>query len=110
MSNKWGHPVAAFPVMNVTIHHIRSYPDPSTWETDVTLSTAGEQVQAMMREARNRAEGDQLKGTRKAIRTRKAVANVFTALEPLLGSKPIFYMQQKAFGPNGLEDCACAHL
>eukprot|EP00965_Chrysotila_dentata_P115511 3817582-Pleurochrysis_carterae.AAC.1 len=30
------------------------YPDP-TWETDATLSTAGEQVHAMMREARNRA-------------------------------------------------------
>eukprot|EP00965_Chrysotila_dentata_P180158 5948794-Pleurochrysis_carterae.AAC.2 len=31
------------------------YPNPM-WEPDDTLSTAGEQVQAMMREARNRAE------------------------------------------------------
>eukprot|EP00965_Chrysotila_dentata_P113589 3753860-Pleurochrysis_carterae.AAC.2 len=36
------------------------YPDP-TWETDVMLSTAGEQVQTMMREARI-----VLKATRKA--------------------------------------------
>eukprot|EP00965_Chrysotila_dentata_P019158 638363-Pleurochrysis_carterae.AAC.2 len=84
------------------------YPD-STWETDVTLSTAGEQVQAMIREARNRAEGEQ-KGTRKAARTRKAGVNVFTALEPSLGSNPIFRMRQEVFGSNELEDCGCAYL
>eukprot|EP00965_Chrysotila_dentata_P259538 6213592-Pleurochrysis_carterae.AAC.2 len=58
------------------------YPDP-TWETDITLSTAEEQVQAMIREARNCAEGEQ-KGTRKAARARKAGVNLFTALEPSL--------------------------
>eukprot|EP00965_Chrysotila_dentata_P056484 1874314-Pleurochrysis_carterae.AAC.1 len=67
------------------------YPD-STWETDVTLSTAGEQVQALMREARNRVEGEQ-KGTRKAAKPRKADSNLFTALEPSLGSNPIFRMR-----------------
>eukprot|EP00965_Chrysotila_dentata_P236125 6201144-Pleurochrysis_carterae.AAC.2 len=50
-----------------------------TWETRDTLSTAGEQVQAVMREARNRAEGNQ-KSTKKASRARKAGANFFTAL------------------------------
>eukprot|EP00965_Chrysotila_dentata_P165691 5470640-Pleurochrysis_carterae.AAC.1 len=67
------------------------YLDP-TWKTDVTLSTAGEQVQAMMRKARNLAEGEQ-KGTRKAARARKAGVNLFTALEPSLGSSPIFRMR-----------------
>eukprot|EP00965_Chrysotila_dentata_P123756 4090540-Pleurochrysis_carterae.AAC.5 len=84
------------------------YPDP-TWETDVTLSTTGEQVQAMMREARIRAEGEQ-KGTRKAARVHKAGVNLFTALEPPLGSNPIFRMRQEAFGPNELENCGCAYL
>eukprot|EP00965_Chrysotila_dentata_P211253 6186365-Pleurochrysis_carterae.AAC.2 len=86
------------------------YPDPtSSWETDVTLSTAGEQVQAMMREARNRAESDQ-KGTRKATRARKAGVNIFPALEPTLNSNPILHMRQEAFGPNELVDCGCAYL
>eukprot|EP00965_Chrysotila_dentata_P018052 599706-Pleurochrysis_carterae.AAC.1 len=58
----------------------------------------------MMREARNRAEGEQ-KGARKATRARKAGVNLSTALEPSLGSNPIFCMRQEAFGPNELEDC-----
>eukprot|EP00965_Chrysotila_dentata_P214054 6188000-Pleurochrysis_carterae.AAC.2 len=84
------------------------YPD-STWKTDVTLSTAGEQVQAMMREARSRVKGEQ-KGARKATRTRKAGSNLFTALEPSLGSNPNFRMRQEAFGPNELEDYGGAYL
>eukprot|EP00965_Chrysotila_dentata_P188951 6173047-Pleurochrysis_carterae.AAC.1 len=63
----------------------------------------------MMREARNRVEGEQ-KNTRKAARTRKAGVNLCTALEPSLGSNPIFRMRQEAFGPNELEDCGCAYL
>eukprot|EP00965_Chrysotila_dentata_P021373 707587-Pleurochrysis_carterae.AAC.1 len=58
----------------------------------------------MMREARNRVEGEQ-KGARKAMRTRKAGVNLFTALKPSLGSNPIFRIRQEAFGPNELEDC-----
>eukprot|EP00965_Chrysotila_dentata_P180518 5959336-Pleurochrysis_carterae.AAC.1 len=63
----------------------------------------------MMREARNRVEGEQ-KGARKATRTRKAGVNLFTALEPSLGSNPIFSMRQVAFGPNELEDCGGVYL
>eukprot|EP00965_Chrysotila_dentata_P038936 1293949-Pleurochrysis_carterae.AAC.1 len=63
----------------------------------------------MVREARNRVGGEQ-KGVRKAIRTRKAGVNLFTALEPFLGSNPIFRMRQEAFGPNELEDCGGVHL
>eukprot|EP00965_Chrysotila_dentata_P130749 4322899-Pleurochrysis_carterae.AAC.2 len=62
----------------------------------------------MMREARNRVEGEQ-KGSRKLARSRKAGVNLFTALEPTLGSNPIFRMRKEAFGPNKLEDCGCAH-
>eukprot|EP00965_Chrysotila_dentata_P104064 3436563-Pleurochrysis_carterae.AAC.1 len=58
----------------------------------------------MMRETRNRVEGEQ-KGARKATRTRKAGVNLFTALEPPLGSNPIFRMRQEVLGPNELEDC-----
>eukprot|EP00965_Chrysotila_dentata_P136807 4524672-Pleurochrysis_carterae.AAC.1 len=58
----------------------------------------------MMREARNRVEGEQ-KGERKATRKRKAGVNLFTVLEPSLGSNPIFRMRQEAFEPNELEDC-----
>eukprot|EP00965_Chrysotila_dentata_P049171 1631081-Pleurochrysis_carterae.AAC.1 len=63
----------------------------------------------MTREARNRAEGEQ-KGTRKDAPARKAVVDLFTALEPPLGSNPIFRMRQEAFGLNELEDCGCAYL
>eukprot|EP00965_Chrysotila_dentata_P041118 1364371-Pleurochrysis_carterae.AAC.1 len=57
----------------------------------------------MMREARNRVKGEQ-KGTRKVARARnKADVNLFTALEPPLGSNPIFCMRQAAFEPNELE-------
>eukprot|EP00965_Chrysotila_dentata_P172885 5705633-Pleurochrysis_carterae.AAC.1 len=58
----------------------------------------------MMREARNRVEGEQ-KGARTATRARKAGVNLFTALEPSLSSNPIFRMRQEAFGPNELEGC-----
>eukprot|EP00965_Chrysotila_dentata_P062787 2080083-Pleurochrysis_carterae.AAC.1 len=58
----------------------------------------------MMREARNRVEGEH-KGARKATRTRTAGVNLFTGLEPSLGSNPIYCMRQEAFGPNELEDC-----
>eukprot|EP00965_Chrysotila_dentata_P153384 5070199-Pleurochrysis_carterae.AAC.1 len=63
----------------------------------------------MMREARNYAESDQ-KGMRKATRVREAGINLFTALEPSLGSNPILLLRQEAFGPNELEDCNCAYL
>eukprot|EP00965_Chrysotila_dentata_P076804 2535633-Pleurochrysis_carterae.AAC.1 len=63
----------------------------------------------MMREARNRVEGEQ-KGARKVTRTRKAAVNPFAALEPSLGSNPIFRMRQKAFGPNELEGCGGVYL
>eukprot|EP00965_Chrysotila_dentata_P060874 2017767-Pleurochrysis_carterae.AAC.1 len=53
----------------------------------------------MMREARNRVEGEQ-KGARKATRTRKAVPSC----------NPIFRMRQEAFGPNELEDCGGVYL
>eukprot|EP00965_Chrysotila_dentata_P074774 2470812-Pleurochrysis_carterae.AAC.1 len=63
----------------------------------------------MMREARNRVEGEQ-KGAKKATRVRKAGVNLFTPLEPSLGSNPIFRMRQEAFGPNDLEDCGGVYL
>eukprot|EP00965_Chrysotila_dentata_P107468 3550639-Pleurochrysis_carterae.AAC.1 len=63
----------------------------------------------MMREARNRVEGEQ-KGVQKATRTRKAGVNLFSALEASLGSSPIFRMRQEAFGPNELEDCGGVYL
>eukprot|EP00965_Chrysotila_dentata_P104892 3464691-Pleurochrysis_carterae.AAC.1 len=63
----------------------------------------------MMREARNRGEGEQ-KGARKATRARKACVNLFTALEPSLGSNPIFRMRQEVFGPNELEDFGGVYL
>eukprot|EP00965_Chrysotila_dentata_P208577 6184777-Pleurochrysis_carterae.AAC.1 len=47
---------------------------------------------------------------RKATRTRKAGVNLFTALEPSLGSNPILRMRQEAFGPNELEDCGGVYL
>eukprot|EP00965_Chrysotila_dentata_P254060 6211746-Pleurochrysis_carterae.AAC.1 len=42
----------------------------------------------MMREARNRAEGEQ-KGARKATRMRKVGVSLFTALVPSFGFNPI---------------------
>eukprot|EP00965_Chrysotila_dentata_P262553 6214602-Pleurochrysis_carterae.AAC.2 len=63
----------------------------------------------MTREASNDAEGEQ-KGMRKAVRARKAGVNLFTALDPSLGSNPIFCMRQETFGPNELEDCGCVYL
>eukprot|EP00965_Chrysotila_dentata_P173012 5709426-Pleurochrysis_carterae.AAC.5 len=58
----------------------------------------------MMREAKNRAEGQQAGARRKAIRAPKAGVNLFTALEPSLGSDPIFHLRQQLFGPNALKD------
>eukprot|EP00965_Chrysotila_dentata_P059431 1972190-Pleurochrysis_carterae.AAC.1 len=63
----------------------------------------------MMREAQNRAEGQQA-GARKATRARKASVNLFSALEPPVGSNPISHMRQEPFGPGELEDSGCAPL